>query len=318
MATTTRLNYVVNDDKTLIDAVNAWLSWLIYEKRSSKNTSQSYQRDLIAFFTFIAGHMGGPPTLTDLAQLRTTDFRAWLAYRAASGVARSSTARALSVVRSFFRWSARNGICTNAAVLTIRTPRQPRAIPKPLSTENALKVITLKATHNETWLNFRDRALFTLLYGCGLRISEALNLNQRHSRITEFLVISGKGNKQRMVPFLPAVWDAIEEYLDRCPHSRELEKPLFYGARGERLTAGVVQRILRSLRNELNLPETATPHALRHSFATHLLAGGGDLRAIQELLGHASLSTTQRYTAVDGAKMLKEYKNAHPRAKNNK
>ena len=305
-------------EQTLADAVNAWHSWLIHEKRGSQNTSQAYQRDLAAFIKFITGHLAGPPTLADLSQLRTADFRAWLAHRAASGVARSSTARALSVVRSFFRWSARNGICTNVAVETIRTPRQPRAIPKPLSTENALKVVTANAADGETWLNFRDRALFTLLYGCGLRISEALDLNQRHSRSSDFLVISGKGNKQRMVPVLPAVWDAIGEYLDRCPHSREPDAPLFYGTRGGRLAAGVVQRRLRCLRRELNLPETATPHALRHSFATHLLAGGGDLRAIQELLGHASLSTTQRYTAVDSAKLITEYKNSHPRAQKNK
>jgi integrase/recombinase XerC len=302
--------------RTLANAVDEWCDWLIHEKRGSPNTVQAYKRDLAAFLAFLTGHLAGPPTLADLTRLRTADFRAWLAHRANSGVARSSTARALSVVRGFFRWTTRNGICSNAAVQSIRTPRQPQAIPKPLTSEKALDVTKApNAKQNETWIDLRDRALFTLLYGCGLRISEALALNQRDNRVGDYLVISGKGNKERMVPVLPAVWQAVAEYLKKCPHSRDPDAPLFYGSRGGRLSAGVVQRRLRTLRGQLGLPETATPHALRHSFATHLLAGGGDLRAIQELLGHASLSTTQRYTAVDGAKLLTEYKNAHPRAK---
>ena len=319
MAGTAGLKYAESNsaaEQTLASAVNAWRDWLIHEKRGSPNTVQAYENDLAAFLAFLTDHLAGQPTLTDLARLRTADFRAWLAHRTNSGMARSSTARALSVVRGFFRWAARNGIFTNAAVQSIRTPRQPQAIPKPLSTENALKVVSAtNAAMNATWIDLRDKALFTLLYGCGLRISEALGLNQRDNRLGDYLVISGKGKKERMVPVLPAVWDAVGEYLDRCPFPLDPDAPLFFGARGGRLSAGVVQRRLRTLRDELGLPETATPHALRHSFATHLLAGGGDLRAIQELLGHASLSTTQRYTAVDGAKLLSEYKNAHPRAK---
>ena len=305
--------------QTLANTLDEWRDWLIHEKRGSPNTVQAYERDLAAFLAFLTGHLAGQPTLADLTRLRTADFRAWLAYRANSGVARSSTARALSVVRGFFRWTTRNGICTNAAVHSIRTPRQRQTIPKPLSTENALKVVAATGpAADESWINLRDRALFTLLYGCGLRISEALGLNQRDSRAGDYLIITGKGNKQRMVPVLPAVWNAVGRYLEICPYPRDPDAPLFYGSRGGRLSAGVVQRRLRDLRSKLGLPETATPHALRHSFATHLLAGGGDLRAIQELLGHASLSTTQRYTAVDGAKLLSEYKNAHPRAKRNK
>ncbi len=302
---------------TLANAVDEWRDWLIHEKRGSPNTVQAYERDLAAFLAFLSGHLSGPPTLNELAQLRTADFRAWLAHRANSGVARSSTARALSVVRGFFRWATRNGIYSNAAVQSIRTPRQPQALPKPLTSAKALDVTRApNAKQNEKWTDLRDRALFTLLYGCGLRISEALGLDQRDYRFGDYLVISGKGNKERMVPVLPAVWEAVGEYLEHCPFPRDPDAPLFFGARGGRLSAGVVQRRLRALRGQLGLPERATPHALRHSFATHLLAGGGDLRAIQELLGHASLSTTQRYTAVDGTKLLTEYENAHPRAKN--
>jgi integrase/recombinase XerC len=209
-----------------------------------------------------------------------------------------------------------NGIFTNAAIQTIRTPKQQKTLPRPLSSENALKVVeAMGNTSSVQWISLRDKALFTLLYGCGLRISEALSLNRKDGQPADYLVVSGKGNKQRMIPVLPTIWDAIGQYLDLCPFRGDPDTPLFHGARGGRLTAGVVQRRMRILRLELNLPDTVTPHSLRHSFATHLLAGGGDLRAIQELLGHASLSTTQRYTAVDNTKLLTEYKRAHPRAK---
>lgn len=303
---------------SLAETVNEWLNWLTYEKRGSNNTFVAYETDILAFLGFLQTHFSRPPTIADLGHLRPADFRAWLAYRSNTGMARSSTARALSVVRGFFRWSSRNNIFSNTSISTIRTPKQPQSIPKPLSTDNALRVVNLNSNSEKSWVNNRDRALYTLLYGCGLRISEALGLNQEDNHKGEFLVIFGKGQKERMVPVLPIVWDSIAQYLKICPHRKNPGDPLFYGKYGGRLAAGVVQRRLRQIRGELNLPDTTTPHALRHSFATHLLAGGGDLRSIQELLGHASLSTTQRYTVVDSTKLLSEYRRAHPRAQNNK
>lgn len=248
--------------------------------------------------------------------LTTADFRAYLAERSARHLARTSTARAMATLRGFFRFLDKRDLAHNAAIFVIRTPKLPKPVPKPLSENEALKSIDCATDLcNVSWIGLRDAALFLFLYGCGLRIGEALALNRQDAPKGDAMIVSGKGNKQRIVPILPAVANAITAYLDACPYRLRGEDPLFVGAQGKRLNAGVVQRKMRQVRTLLSLPETATPHALRHSFATHLLAGGGDLRTIQELLGHASLSTTQRYTDVDVTRLSAVHRSAHPRAR---
>jgi integrase/recombinase XerC len=304
----------------LSTAVEDWQGWLTHECRASPHTLDAYGSDLAAFITFLTGHLGKPPALADLARLTRADFRGWLADRGAAGLQAASTARALSVVRNFFRFLARNGRGGNAALGTVRTPRRPRAVPKALTAAEAAEAIDAAGDNAlEPWVAKRDTAILALLYGCGLRLGEALSLNRRdapqmHGDAIATLLVTGKGRKQRAVPVLPAVVAAIDDYLAACPHGADADAPLFRGARGARLNPRLVQLRLQELRARLGLPESATPHALRHSFATHLLAGGGDLRAIQELLGHASLSTTQRYTDVDTAALLAVYDKAHPRA----
>ena len=230
--------------------------------------------------------------------------------------ARSSTARALSVLRSFFRFLERTDRARNDAIGAVRTPRLPHSVPKPVAAGDALAIVAQAGdtTRKKPWVAARDTALLLLLYGAGLRIDEALSLNEDRAPSGDSLRVLGKGGKERIVPILPAVREAVAAYKRACPYVVP-GGPLFLGARGGRLNAGVVQRELRRIRGALGLPETATPHALRHSFATHLLQAGGDLRAIQELLGHASLSTTQRYTEVDTARLVAVYNDAHPRAR---
>ena len=299
-------------------AARTWLDWLAHEKRASDHTLAAYRRDLTAFLQFLTGHLGEPPSLALLGALRPADLRAWLAARRMEGLAPSSTARALSVVRNLFRWLQKRGLTENAAVTAIRTPKVPRAVPRALSAEQAADTIdTVGALAAQDWAGKRDTAILLLLYGCGLRVGEALGLRGRDAPVPgqEAMTILGKGRKERVVPLLPVVIEAVQAYLADCPHPIDAEGPLFLGARGGALSARRVQERMAQLRPLLGLPEGGTPHALRHSFATHLLAGGGDLRASQELLGHASLSTTQRYTEVDMAGLLSVYDKAHPRAK---
>ncbi len=297
-------------------AIDAWRTWLSNERRVSANTMLAYGRDIAAFLTFVCNHLGAPPSLHDLDTLTTADFRAYLAARTSRRMARTSTARTMATLRSFFRFLDKRNLAHNAAVFAIRAPKLPKAVPKPLSENEALKSIDCAMDLcDKSWIGLRDAALFIFLYGCGLRIGEALALNRQDAPSGDAMMVSGKGNKQRIVPILPAVANAIGTYLDACPYRLRGEDPLFVGAQGKRLNPGVVQRQMRRVRALLALPETATPHALRHSFATHLLAGGGDLRTIQELLGHASLSTTQRYTEVDVTRLSAVHRNAHPRAR---
>lgn len=305
-----------SDFSDLTAAVADWLSWLEHERRGARHTIAAYRRDLGNFLAFTTGHLGDTLQLSDLEKMRAADFRAWLARRASEKRAKTSTARALSALRSFFRFLERSRKFSNPSLKIIRTPKLPRSLPKPLSEDEAADAVArIGDMAAEPWIGVRDAALISLLYGCGLRIDEALSLERRAAPFDDLLRIKGKGNKERVVPVLPAVSDAIARYLAACPFRLQPNDPLFVGARGKRLQAGVVQRQMRKLRGYLGLPETATPHALRHSFATHLLSDGGDLRAIQELLGHASLSTTQRYTAVDEAQLMKVYAKAHPRAR---
>ena len=299
----------------LAEAIQAWRMWLETERRASPHTAAAYLRDLKLFLDFLRDHQGGLAGLASLEGLRHADFRAYLARRAMAGSARTSTARALSVLRNFFRFLERTGRASNAAVGAVRTPRLPQPVPKPLAEAEAMAVIdNAAAGHATAWIARRDQALLLLLYGCGLRIDEALRLDLVDAPKGRSLRVLGKGGKERVVPVLPVVAEAIEAYVAACPFLVP-DGPLFVGARGGRLNPGVFQRQMRALRARLGLPETATPHALRHSFATHLLQAGGDLRTIQELLGHASLSTTQRYTDVDTATLVRVYDRAHPRAR---
>jgi integrase/recombinase XerC len=297
-------------------AIQRWQAWLQHERRASPHTVASYGRDLAAFCDFLMEHLGEVPGLGHLAALRAADFRGWLARRAGDGLERSSTARALSTLRTFFRFLDRHGLVHNPALAAVRTPKLPRSVPKPLTEVDAREAVSsVAALQKERWQGKRDAAVLALLYGAGLRISEALGLVRGNAPLKPgLLTVVGKGSKERVVPILPAVAAAVADYVAVCPWRLEPDGPLFVGARGGALSPRLVQRQMERLRSWLGLPETATPHALRHSFATHLLGNGGDLRAIQELLGHASLSTTQRYTAVDGAALLNAYA-AHPRAR---
>jgi integrase/recombinase XerC len=305
-------------DPALRRAVGQWYDQLSAERRASPHTLAAYVRDLGAFLDFMTFHLGGPPRLKDLAALKSGDFRAWLAHRTQSGLARSSTARALSVVRGFYRFLDREALAHNAAIGAVRSPRRTRAVPKALAVGEMSELLDSAAEPERDttapWVVARDVAVLTLLYGCGLRISEALGLNRRDEPTGGSLIVDGKGGKQRQVPVLPIVIDAIDAYVAACPYTLKPDGPLFVGARGGRLNPRIVQGRMQTLRAQLGLPKEATPHALRHSFATHLLGAGGDLRAIQELLGHASLSTTQRYTDVDAERLLDVYSRAHPRA----
>ena len=304
-------------EPAVIAVIDDWRAWLAHERRISGHTLDGYGRDLRKFLQFITGHLGYPPGLQDLEALKPRDFRGYLASRHAEGLARSSTARAMSTLRNFFRFMEQRGVVENAAIGAIKTPKVPHSVPKALTMEDALTtVITVGDLSDEPWIGKRDTAVMLLLYGCGLRIGEALGLDRGQAPEDEdSIVVTGKGDKQRLVPVLPVVSSAIRDYVEVCPFDLAPDGPLFVGKRGKRLRARVIQRQMGILRARLGLPETATPHALRHSFATHLLAGGGDLRTIQELLGHASLSTPPRYTEVDAGRLKAVYDDAHPRAR---
>jgi integrase/recombinase XerC len=298
-------------------AAQAFLDWMAAERRASKLTVEAYAGDLAVFLGFLADHLGGEPDMAALGALRPADFRAWLAFLAGKGLTNASRARRLSAIRSFFGYLARRHGVTNPALSLLSRPRVRPPAPRALSVPDARAVTEQIAEMSDSAaLSARDTALFTLLYGCGLRIGEALALDVRDAPLpgrTEAMRVLGKGGKQRIVPVLPAVRTAVAAWLRLHPDPSP-GSPLFLGARGARLDAAVAQKVLRDFRRLNGLPEHATPHALRHSFATHLLAGGADLRSIQDLLGHASLSTTQRYTSVDEASLLAVWQRTHPRA----
>jgi integrase/recombinase XerC len=298
-------------------ARRAFLVWLAAERRASPLTVEAYGADIAGFLGFLTRHLGAEPDAVALAELRPADIRAWLAERHAAGLASATRARQLAAVRSFFRFLARRHGVECAAVRLVSTPRSSRPAPRGLSERDALSVAgEIGEESVSAAVQARDEALFTLLYGCGLRIAEALALDVRDAPLpggSDGLRVCGKGGKERILPVLPAVRAAVSVWLASHPDRRP-DSPLFLGVRGGRLDPAVAQRTLRAFRRRRGLPEHATPHALRHSFATHLLAGGADLRSIQELLGHAGLSTTQRYTSVDEAALLKVWRAAHPRA----
>ncbi|WP_119418550.1 tyrosine recombinase XerC [Desertibaculum subflavum] len=299
----------------LAAAARDWIGWLEGEKRAARHTLLAYARDLAAFVDFLGLHLGGAPDLDDLQAVGIADLRAYLAHRRADGLSAASAARALSAVRGFVRWLERNGRLRNAAFAALRGPKRRAPLPRPVQPESALALVDQAAEAEEAWIGLRDAAVLSLLYGAGLRIGEALGLAADQAPKGDTLRVRGKGGKERVVPVLPAIRDAVAAYIAACPHRPAGKQPLFVGARGKPLDPAIIQKRVRDLRRGLGLPESATPHALRHSFATHLLAAGGDLRVIQELLGHASLSTTQRYTEVEAARLIEAHAKAHPRAK---
>jgi integrase/recombinase XerC len=297
--------------------IEAWLSHLGAERRLSANTLEAYQRDVLQFLQFLAEHLGGAPSLKELAALKPADVRAFLAARRAHNIGSRSLMRALAGMRAFGRFLERNGKGKLAALAAVRAPKIGKTLPRPLAVDAAKSVAdpTIAAGDGrEVWIHARDAAVLALLYGCGLRISEALGLKRSDFNGRDVLTVIGKSRKQRMVPLIVPVQKLVADYIALCPYDLPGEGRLFVGAKGGPLSARIVQFAMARLRGALGLPETATPHALRHSFATHLLARGGDLRSIQELLGHASLSTTQIYTAVDAERLIEAYRSAHPRA----
>ncbi len=297
-----------------------WLAFLGDQKRMSPKTVEAYRRDVTQFLLFMSDHLGDQPSLADLAELTPQDVRAFMASRRAKGIGGRTLMRQLAGARSFARHLERNGKGKVGALNAVRAPKIPKTLPKPLGVPQAKRIsdTDLRAgEEREPWIFARDAAVLALLYGSGLRIAEALGLKRREVPDPghgDTLTVLGKGNKARMVPVLPAVLTMIHDYIVLCPYDLPDDGPLFVGAKGGPLSPRIIQLTMERLRGALSLPDTATPHALRHSFATHLLSRGGDLRAIQELLGHASLSTTQIYTAVDTERLLEAYNAAHPRA----
>jgi integrase/recombinase XerC len=297
------------------DALMTWGLQLSAVHGRAENTVKAYVTDVTGYLHFMARHHGGTQGLAPLVAPSLSDLRAWMASERGRGVSARSLARALSSVKGFTAWVADRQGVDATAILSARSPRFRRKLPRPLTVEGAGEMIdTVAGQAPEPWVAARDRAVLTLLYGCGLRISEALGLTGSAHPLPEVLRITGKGAKTRLVPVLPVARDAVAGYVWRCPHDLDAHGPLFRGVRGGALNPRLIALVMEKARGQLGLPATATPHALRHSFATHLLGAGGDLRAIQELLGHASLSTTQTYTAVDAARLMEVYEKAHPRA----
>jgi integrase/recombinase XerC len=299
----------------LQDILGRWQDYLLHEKHVSKHTFRAYCGDVSTFIEFMHAHFNKDLCLDDISEIKIKDFRRWMSEESIKGRGNASRARTLSGVKSLITWLDKTGILHNPAIGALYSPKLPHKIPRPMLEEQAERLIeSADLFVKEDWIGQRDRALFTLLYGCGLRINEALSLNIKDLPREGFLRVTGKGNKERQIPVLEIVELAIQSYIDQAPVPIEPNRALFLGARGARLNQGVAQKAIRDLRGTLGLPDTVTPHALRHSFATHLLQNGANLREIQELLGHSSLSTTQRYTEVNAEELMRIYKNAHPRA----
>jgi integrase/recombinase XerC len=302
---------------TLPVLLTEWIDWLQDARKVSPHTVEAYQGDMRQFLDFQNAHHGKSLTIENLINLSVRDFRAWLAYRSAKDYEHRSTARALSVVRSFFRYLTKHGYPVCAALAVIRSPRLKVGLPRPLTTDQARSLVEdIGDLKEESWIGSRDKALFTLLYSAGLRLGEALSLTRKQAPLkSDTLLIQGKGKRERMVPVLPVVQQTLQDYIRLCPYVLSPDGPLFIGAKGKKLDPAIAQKSMRNYRRAVGLPESATPHALRHSCATHLMSASGDLRGIQELLGHSSLATTQVYTDVDATRLMKIYQSAHPRAK---
>ena len=296
------------------DALEGWLAAQKALKGAADNTLGAYRRDVTGFLAFMNQHKGETQGLAPLARISVSDMRSWMAFTRGRDVGPRSLARKLSAVKSFYRWLSEREGFEPTAVLSTRSPKFQRKLPRPMAPDAAQDVIdALDLQSEKPWIAARDQAVVTLLYGCGLRISEALGLTGDDIPLKETLRIRGKGGKERIVPVIAPAREAVAQYINLCPYPPEAAQPVFRGARGGALNPRAIQKVIAQVRLQLGLPASATPHALRHSFATHLLNAGGDLRAIQELLGHASLSTTQAYTAVDTAHLMDVYKRSHPR-----
>jgi integrase/recombinase XerC len=299
----------------LTHALSAWLDHQRALAGAAENTLKAYQTDVLGFVSFMTLHHAAPQGLAAVGRITVRDMRAWMAHERGRGIGARSLARALSAVKSVYRWLAEREGFEPTAVLSTRAPKFQRKLPRPLEVDAAAAMIeTVEMQSLEPWIAARDMAVVTLLYGCGLRISEALALKGADTPLPEVLRIVGKGGKERIVPVIAPARDAVADYLRLCPYDCDVDAPIFRAVRGGKLSPRAIQKVMERARMQLGLPATATPHAMRHSFATHLLAAGGDLRAIQELLGHASLSTTQAYTAVDAAHLMSVYERAHPKA----
>jgi len=297
----------------LAEQLLRWYEYLSVEKRFSKHTLRAYTHDVSEFIRFMAQYKGDHISLNVIGDVDIRDFRAWLSKRATADKASAATrARSLSGVKNLLSWLDKNGVVHNPTIHTVRAPKQPRKLPRPLFEGQAISLLDFLKEGGD-WITARNGALFTLLYGAGLRIDEALSLNIADMPQKGFLRVMGKGRRERQVPVLEVVVDILDVYRKACPYPEERERPLFLGQRGKRLHQGVAQKAMRDVRQALGLPETATPHALRHSFATHLLQNGANLREIQEMLGHSSLSTTQRYADMDMSSIMDTYKKAFPR-----
>lgn len=296
-------------------ALAEWLDHQRSLRGAADNTLTAYRTDVLGFLSFMTGHKAQAQGLGPISRVTVTDMRSWMAHERGRGVAARSLARSLSAVKTFYGWLAEREGFEPTAVLSTRSPKFQKKLPRPLAPDAARAMIdTLELQTTEPWVGLRDTAVVTLLYGCGLRISEALDITGRDLPLGTSLRIVGKGGKERVVPVIPQARAALSAYLDACPYEPSRDMPVFRSLRGKPLYPRAIQSVMAKARMQLGLPATATPHAMRHSFATHLLNAGGDLRAIQELLGHASLSTTQAYTAVDTARLMEVYDAAHPRA----
>jgi integrase/recombinase XerC len=301
------------------EAVEDWLAYIGTERQLAHKTAEAYERDVSQFLAFLANHLNRLPDMKQILALQARDVRAFLSARRSEGVGSRSLSRTLSALRMFYKFLERRGYGKNDAIRSVALPKLPHSVPKPLTAQKATALVDgadVAAAGQSEWIIARDTAVLALLYGSGLRISEALSLKRKDAptKGRDMLRVTGKGSKTRVVPVLPIAREAVEAYLKLCPMSLGSDDPLFIGAHGKQLSPRIIQLKIARARGALGLPETATPHALRHSFATHLLGAGADLRAIQELLGHASLSTTQGYTEVDREHLLKTYESAHPRA----
>jgi len=303
-------------DQDLQAAASGWLDYLTCERGHATKTCEAYERDLRQFLIFLRTKLGRTPCLTDLQRLETRVFRAFMAARRRNGITSRSLARSLAALRSFFRWLEAQNILKNRAILQLSMPKIPHSVPKPITIEKAADVMAAASNAELDWIGARDTAVLLLLYGAGLRISEALSITLKDAPTPhrDVLRIIGKGHKERLVPILSLTIDAINTYITICPYPLEPDDILFRGAKGGPLSPRIIQLVIANMRETLGLPTSATPHALRHSFATHLLTSGADLRQIQELLGHSSLSTTQVYTEVERDRLLEIYDAAHPRA----
>ena len=302
-------------DEQVRDVFKSWHDWLFNERKLSGNTRTAYLNDVEAFFCFFSEHIGSNISMVSLQELTITDLRSFLADRKRSGLSNTSMARNVSSIRSFFYFLNKFGHLKNEAINLLTSPKIPQAIPKALEQDEALSLLeTSSNTSVQPWVKSRDKAIFALMYGCGLRIGEIIALDGSDIPLSDAIIVNGKGSKQRLVPVIPIIRESVAEYMSLCPFTISKDGPAFFGVRGNRLNPGVIQRSMRAIRGILGLPAIATPHSLRHSFGTHLLMNGGDLRSIQELLGHASLSTTQRYTAVDTNFLKEVHQKFHPRA----